>query len=152
VNVTVHGTHHTGVTVSSLDQMLSFLRELFGLVPLWILESDGPEVAAAVGLEHQRSRIALLELNDRSKVELIEYLEPGRPFDRNSNDVGSSHICFEVPDLEVAIERLTSAGATFFSSPMTIGSGGLEGWRFAYFREPMDGIVFELIQRPAADR
>ena len=141
-------THHVGITVSSLDQWLSFLSAAFSLQPSNVLSSESPEVAVAVGLTRARARIAFLELPDSSQIELIEYLEPrGRQFDRISSDIGASHVCIEVPDIDEAIVRLEAAGASFFSPPVTIKGGNLAGWRFVYFREPTDGVVLELIQR-----
>jgi catechol 2,3-dioxygenase-like lactoylglutathione lyase family enzyme len=141
-------THHVGITVSSLDQWLAFLSAGFGLQPSNLLSSDSPEVAIAVGLIHARARIAFLELPDSTQIELIEYLEPrGRQFDRISSDIGASHVCIEVSDIDEAIAHLEAAGARFFSPPVTIKGGNLVGWRFVYFREPTDGVVLELIQR-----
>jgi catechol 2,3-dioxygenase-like lactoylglutathione lyase family enzyme len=149
LKVVPSGTHHVGITVSSLERWLSFLALGFGLRPAHILSSDSPEVAAAVGLPHARANIAFVELPSGGEIELIEYLEPaGRPFDRISCDTGATHVCLEVPDIDGATGRLKAAGARFFSSAVTIKGGHLDGWRFVYFQEPTDGVTLELIEPP----
>ena len=139
--------HHIGVPVRSVERSLAWYRDLFGLEPDFVLESEGPETSAAVQLENARITAAMLTVGN-TLLELLEYHEPvGADFALRNCDVGAIHIALEVDSIAAAYDRLRARGATFSVAPTLIEEGPLEGYRFCYFRDP-DGIQFELFQRP----
>jgi len=79
-------------------------------------------------------------------VELFEYVKPepqgiaGEP-----RDVGITHVCLAVDDIDAILDRVTSAGARTFSPPVLVDTGANAGGRGVYVRDP-DGIILELFQ------
>lgn len=143
--------HHAGIPVSNLDRSLEFFRTAFGLVPTFIAEAEGEALAAAVGVLRAHSRCAFIEAPGGTSIELREYLEPiGRTHDRHNNDVGATHVCLEVDDIDHVCGALIAQGIKCLSSPMTATTGDLAGWRFVYFNDPIDGVTYELMQAPTA--
>jgi catechol 2,3-dioxygenase-like lactoylglutathione lyase family enzyme len=145
----IRGVHHIGIPVSSLDRSLAFFEQAFGLLPLFVGESSGPQLSEAVGVPDAHSRVALIEAPGGVGIELLEYVNPrGRAHDRANNDIGASHLCLQVDHIDQAASALEAHGVEFLSAPMTATTGELAGWRFAYFTDPIDGVTFELIQAP----
>jgi catechol 2,3-dioxygenase-like lactoylglutathione lyase family enzyme len=147
VTVELRGVHHVGVPVRDLQRSLAFYRDIFGIEPDFVVESEGPEVDAAVQLPDVRVTAAFLTLGN-TFLELLEYRQPvGADFALRNCDVGAVHVALEVGDVAAAHEQLRAEGIEFSSPPTLIEEGELAGHRFAYFRDH-DGIQFELFERP----
>jgi catechol 2,3-dioxygenase-like lactoylglutathione lyase family enzyme len=152
VSIEIVRIHHAGVPVSDLDRSVAFFGDVFGLTPAFVAESGGPELSHAVGVAEAHSRMAFIPLPGGSAIELLQYVNPaGRPHDRANNDVGATHVCLEVKDIEGACRQMAEQGVEFFSRPSTASAGELAGWRFVYFKDPVDDITFELMQAPVSD-
>jgi glyoxylase I family protein len=149
MSIEIKRLHHAGIPVSDLERSLAFFRDALGLTPEYRVESEGPELSRAVGVEGAHSLMAMIILPGGSAIELLQYLEPvGRPHDRDNNDAGATHICLEVADIAAACSEIARHGVEFLAEPLRAGSGALEGWQFVYFKDPVDGITFELMQAP----
>jgi catechol 2,3-dioxygenase-like lactoylglutathione lyase family enzyme len=145
--VKVSGIHHVGVPVRDIQASLAWYREIFGIEPLFVVESEGPDVSAAVQLPDARITAALLPVGN-TILELLQYHEPvGADFGLRNCDVGAIHIALQVEDIAEAHAALVARDADFSCPPTLIPEGDLAGYRFAYFRDP-DGIQFELFQLP----
>jgi catechol 2,3-dioxygenase-like lactoylglutathione lyase family enzyme len=150
--VTTGSVHHIGIPVRDLDRSLEFYKGLAGVVdPESIIEFDvwGEALSAHVGLPDAEIRIAFLPVGNNN-IELLQYRNPiGRATERANCDIGSVHVCFEVGDIAAAYEELTAQGVEFSAPPFTYGPeyGAIEGFTFAYFRDP-DGTQLELLQLP----
>jgi catechol 2,3-dioxygenase-like lactoylglutathione lyase family enzyme len=142
------GLHHIGVPVRSIERSLAWYRDIFGLEPSFVALSEGPVLDRTVGLENARLRYAMLELADAGcRLELIEYESPiGEDFALRNCDVGATHICFEVDDIDAVYDELRAKGVAFSVEPSQVLGGVLEGDRYCYFRDP-DGIQLELWER-----
>jgi len=141
---------HTGLTVRDLARSLAFYRDVLGMEVVFEQEKQGGYLAAIVGYPGAHVRMAHLAFpGDAHRLELFEYVspeprgEPGEP-----RDVGITHVCLRVDDIETLAERLEAAGAAFFSRPVAVDTGANAGGRGVYLRDP-DGIVLELFQPPA---
>ena len=146
--VRITGVQHVGIPVSSLERSLAWYRDVFGLEPEFVVESDSPETAAAVQLPGAHVTAAFLNVGN-TYIELLEYHNPiGDEFSLRNCDVGAVHVAIEVDSIDTAYARLTARGAEFSAQPATIPEGDLAGWKFAYFRDP-DRIQFELFERPS---
>ena len=141
-----NGLYHVGLTVSNLDRSLDWYKRVLGLEAEFVASGSGPELSRAVGVPDTLLRFAMIPLGN-AYLELLEYTQPkGRPFDRTNGDIGSAHVCFDVPEMQSAYTELTRRGAQFLSDPFPILGGPLDGCSFAYFRDP-DGLCLEILQR-----
>ncbi|TCC56237.1 hypothetical protein E0H73_34395 [Kribbella pittospori] len=137
--------HHVGITVRDLEASLAWYERMFGLKPEFIAQGDGPELSAAVGVPDTKLRFAFLRFGS-CVVELLHYdNEREDTFDRSNADVGSAHVCIDVPDIQQSYDDLRAKGAEFLAPPLHIGDGPLEGCAFVYFKDP-NGVTLELFQ------
>ncbi|MEU4286803.1 VOC family protein [Kribbella sp. NPDC026596] len=137
--------HHVGITVRDLEASLAWYERMFGLRPEFVAHGSGPELSAAVGVPDAKLRFAFLRFGS-CVVELLHYdNEREDTFDRSNADVGSAHVCIDVPDLQAAYDDLRGKGVEFLAPPLHIDDGPLEGCAFVYFKDP-NGVTLELFQ------
>jgi len=143
----IRGVHHTCITVRDLDRSIAFYRDLLGLELVLTEESErsSDDRSDNLGISNAKVKLAILRTGE-ARIELIEYVTAqGRDFDRQNNDVGATHIAFQVDDIEAAYHSLRDQGVRFTAPPTTIPAGPMKGWKWTYFFDP-DGISLELIQ------
>jgi lactoylglutathione lyase len=143
--------HHTGLTVAELDRSVAFYRDLLGCEILSTQEKEGGYLAAIVGYPDAHVRMAHLRVpGSEHVIELFQYLSPpGDRADVEPRNIGASHLCFIVDDLEALYDSLLGRGVTsFVSPPIEVDTGINRGGLALYLRDP-DGITVELFQ-PAA--
>ena len=74
-------------------------------------------------------------------IEIIP-MPPDNPVDLNDTKTAHIHVAFDVDDMDVAVEELTSKGVVFEGPPAFMGPN-----RLVFFRDP-DGAPLQLVQRP----
>jgi catechol 2,3-dioxygenase-like lactoylglutathione lyase family enzyme len=137
--------HHVGITVRDLEESLQWYERVFDVRPEFIAEGTGPELARAVGVPDVHLRFAFLRFGS-CVLELLCYdNERQETFDRSNADVGSAHVCIEVPDLQKAYGDLLAKGIEFLAPPLHIDDGPLAGGSFVYFKDP-NGVTLEVSQ------
>lgn len=105
---------HIAIVVSELDGAMSFWVDTLGL-PLAHVEHVADQDVDVAFLPSGDSEIELLEpIGSDSGV--ARYMEKRGP--------GVHHICFEVDDIEVMLDRLKSAKVPLIDETPTIGTGG----------------------------
>jgi catechol 2,3-dioxygenase-like lactoylglutathione lyase family enzyme len=140
---------HTGITVSSLDDALSFWVGAMGFKHLYTWDFENSSfVEQLVGVKEAAMRLAMVE----GPGHLIELLEYRSPDDRKllrprSCDVGSVHVGFYVTGVDALLARLAEAGWNALGEIQTVKSGERAGFRLVYVRGP-DGVTLEFLQRP----
>ena len=139
----INGIHHTSLSTKNLDRLVGFYRDTLKLEQLTTFNWDktGVECQTIVGLPGSQANGVFLRAGG-SLIEIFEYLKPrGRDGDptRPANDVGLTHICFDVTDIDSEYKRLVKAGVRFNSEVVTVG-GAIKS---AYGRDP-DGNIFEI--------
>ncbi len=138
--------HHVGITVRDLEASLQWYERIFGLTREFIAHGSGPALSAAVGVPDADLSFAFLRLGT-CVIELLCYAnEREDTFSRSNADVGSAHICIDVPDLQSTYGDLLANGVEFMAQPLLIDDGPLKNCSFAYFKDP-NGITLELFQR-----
>lgn len=138
-------TNHTSFTVSDVDRSITFYRDKIGLKFLSVSVRDKAFTEKASGMKGAVLKIAFLEAPDH-KLELIEYLHPpGKQLDLATNNVGASHLAFEIDNLHEMFDSLRADGYEFVSEPLQIEGGPNAGGWMAYLKDP-DGITIELQQ------
>jgi catechol 2,3-dioxygenase-like lactoylglutathione lyase family enzyme len=140
--------HHVGITVRDLEESLQWYERVFDVQREFIAHGSGPALSRAIGVPDARLSFAFLRFGS-CVVELLCYdNERQDTFDRSNADVGSAHVCIDVPDLQKAYEDLRSKGVEFFAPPLPIDDGPLKGCSFTYFTDP-NGVTLELFQSVA---
>jgi len=135
LGVVLGHVHHVGIVVRDLDQGLGLYRGRLGLVleSLHELTTDGVRAAflGAAG-----ARIELLQPT-RDDTGVARFLETRGP--------GLHHVCFEVIDLAVTLDRLAAGGAELVDSVPRRGAHGPVA-----FLHPRSGLgtLIELLEAP----
>ena len=134
--------HHYGVTVSDMETGLSFYRDTLGLSVGDRFDVESEAFSRFVGVDDADVELVFLEAAG-CDIELIEYHNPPGG-DANegvaNNDVGASHICLEVDDIQTLYDDLKDE-VTFLSPPQTLDIGVT----VVYMEDP-DGNIVELIE------
>ena len=140
---------HTGFTVRDLDRSLAFYRDVLGMEVVFEQEKQGGYLAAIVGYPGAHVRMAHLAFpGGGHRIELFQYVEPAPRGEPNEpRDVGITHVCLAVDDIDAVFGRVVEAGAAAVSDPVLVDTGANAGGRGVYVRDP-DGIVVELFQPP----
>jgi catechol 2,3-dioxygenase-like lactoylglutathione lyase family enzyme len=137
--------HHVGITVRDLESSLQWYEETFGVTREFIAHGTGPDLSAAVGVKDANLRFAFLRFGN-CVIELLCYdNERDETFERSNADVGSTHLCIDVPDLQAAYDDFQAKGIEFLAPPLYIDDGPLEGCSFVYFKDP-NGVTLELFE------
>jgi methylmalonyl-CoA/ethylmalonyl-CoA epimerase len=123
---------HVGIAVASIAAALPFYRDVLGLVPGLPETADG---ATIVSLTLGDVRVELLEPH-QSDSPVAKFLARRGP--------GIHHICYQVPDLDRALEDCRSAGYQLVDSTPRLGAGGR---RIAFVHpKATAGILLELTE------
>jgi catechol 2,3-dioxygenase-like lactoylglutathione lyase family enzyme len=137
--------HHVGITVRDLESSLQWYEQTFGVTREFIAHGTGPDLSTAVGVKDANLRFAFLRFGN-CVVELLCYdNERDEMFERSNADVGSTHVCIDVPDLQAAYDDLQGKGIEFLAPPLYIDDGPLAGCSFVYFKDP-NGVTLELFE------
>ncbi len=123
---------HVGIAVPSIAAALPFFRDVLGLEPDLAEAADGATIAS-------------LRLGD-AMVELLEPVTPDGPVARflARRGPGIHHLCYRVPDLDLALARCREAGYQLIDEVPRVGAGG----RRVAFVHPRatSGILYELTE------
>lgn len=137
----IRGVHHTSFTTQNFEGMLHFYRDLIGLTEIVKSDIQSEILDNITGI--QNAKLKNVMLNARNTViELFEYISPkGEPGDLNrpANNVGLTHVCFDVVNIFAVYKRLKEAGVEFNCEPQNFKGKVLA----TYGRDP-DGNLFEL--------
>jgi methylmalonyl-CoA/ethylmalonyl-CoA epimerase len=128
---------HVALAVNDLEAATEPYR-LLGFSPA------GDEIVAGQGV-----RVRMLEAGD-SRLELLEPTGPQTPVGRflSKQGAGIHHIALRVESLDLEMDRLKRAGASFTASGASPGHGGS---RVAFLHPAWTGgVLLELIERPSS--
>ena len=126
--------NHIGIAVKSLDETLSFYRDMLGMTYLGVEE-----------VAEQKVRVAMLEVGE-SKIELLEPTSADSPVARflEKNGPGIHHVAYEVADINSAIEHLEREGAKMIDRTPRNGAHGAS---IAFVHpKSSNGVLTELCQ------
>lgn len=145
----ITGLHHTAICVSDIERSLAFYRDLLGLKVLRQVELSDQRLDQVVGLPGARLKVAILQVgNSQERLELMQYLSPqGRPLpaELRQCDVGVTHVCFTVTDIERLSQDLVDRGVRFNSPVQTMDPTEVGTAKIVYLHDP-DGITLELLE------
>ncbi len=125
---------HVGIAVKSVDQVIAFYRDTFGLEP----EFD--EI-----VEEQRVRAVGFRLGE-SKIEFLEATDETSPIARyiSKKGEGMHHIAYGVDNIDAVLSAMKNNGARLIDEEARIGA---EGKLIAFVHpKSMNGMLVELSQ------
>ena len=142
----VIGFNHSGFVVRDLDKMVSFYRDDLGLTIDREIDSKAPTEGDHTGIPGAHRTLIFVGKGGEHALELVYYVEPESPkghLDRNQ--LGATHICFNVSDIEQLYEKLKAKGVKFVTPPVmkTNSDGSKRG--ICYCQDP-EGNWLEFIQ------
>jgi len=146
------GVHHFNLIVSDMEKSKKFYHQILGLEIALETVIEDPEFSRGVCLSETKLLATFFKLpNSSTCIEAFQYLSPsdGKPLpsDKKAHDIGWTHLCFEVEDIEKARQELEAKGVNFLTSPVTLSKAHphLPSARFCYFLGP-DNEVLEILQ------
>ncbi|MGA9348849.1 MAG: methylmalonyl-CoA epimerase [Anaerolineae bacterium] len=126
---------HIGVVVHSIEEALQVYEEALGL-----------ELNDVKEVPEQAVKVAFLPVGD-SEIELVEPLtsDSGVAKFLEKRGEGIHHICFEVDDIEAALQDLAAKGVRLIDEQPRQGAHG----RVAFLHpKSAHGVLIELIEKP----
>jgi catechol 2,3-dioxygenase-like lactoylglutathione lyase family enzyme len=146
----VEGLHHIGLTVRNIKKSFHWYSHMFGLTHGPMNEAMGEGLSKGVQLSEVRLSFSFLDIGS-TRIEFLQYHNPqGKDFELRNCDVGATHICLQVSNMESAFKTLEERGAVFNAPPVMLTDGDLAGSQWAYLRDP-DGIQLEIWAWPETD-
>ena len=144
----VTGFNHSGVVVKDLPAMIEFYCGALGLEVLREVDSVAPAGGDHTGIPGARRKLVFVGLpGDGHQLEIVQYLDP-IPSDGHlhHHQFGSSHVCFNVADLDAFYADLSGKGIRFVTEPKyrTTPDGARVG--ITYALDP-EGNYLEFIER-----
>jgi lactoylglutathione lyase len=150
----VKGLWHFSFTVSDLDRSVDFYCGLLGMQLRLRQDQVNEYTRKLVGYPDAALKVAQLSLAGTSigpsghVLELVQFVVPACPAHPPGTAFpNSAHLAFVVDDIASEYKRLTEAGVSFRSEPVSITAGANRGGASVYFLDP-DGITLELLQPP----
>ena len=124
----VTGFNHSGFVVRDIDKMVAFYTEMLGLTVAREVDSVAPPEGDHTGIPGARRKLVFVGKPEGEHVlELVHFIEPPSPDGHLERyQLGASHVCFNVDDLEGLHGELTAKGVKFVTAPK--------------FRESADGV------------
>ena len=140
--------HHHGFTVSDAERSVAFYRDLLGLELVRVSERrDLPPYDRILGHDNVVLKVAILRHPVGEFIlELVEYQNPvGQKRELDNPFIGSSHLAFEVDDVDVVYALLRDEGYGAINPPVDVERDGVAVARAMYGLDP-DGISIEIFQ------
>jgi glyoxylase I family protein len=137
--------HHTAVSCHDWDKMKAFFVDMLGFTVVGEIENrNEPLMNIVTGMHGQTCRWAMLELGGYH-IELFKWLSPeGRPSTLKQNDVGYTHIAFQIKDADEVRRRLMAAGYAPISEVQSLRDGRARPF---YCKGP-EGLYMEFVEYP----
>jgi glyoxylase I family protein len=138
--------HHTAFSCADYAAARGFFVDILGFEVVGeMLDRSGDGLDVVVGMPGARCSWAMLALGGYH-VELFKWLTPadGRMVELRQNDIGYTHICLQVRDIDEVHRRLTAAGYQPLSAP-----GNMRGGRAKpFYCKGPEGCIVEFCEYP----
>lgn len=134
---------HIGIVVSNLDKTLYFYRDILGLKIKREMLETGKYIDNLSALKGIEVKTIKMSADDGNLIELLYYeSHPRKPINRDTCDIGYSHISFTVESLDYEYKRLKEKGVKFSAPPQCSPDGYA---KVAFCKDP-DGNFIELVE------
>ena len=145
----ITGLNHTGFVVRDIDKSIAFYTDVMGLDLLRRRTATGEFISRVVGFEGAHLELAILNVGGTHNLELVQYVfPPGKKGTISRNDLGASHLAFNVDDMDEYYDTMSKKGLRFVGPPGVRemeGTGGLV--KSAYAQDPDDNWL-EFVEMP----
>lgn len=128
----------------TINHIAIVVEDLEGAQRFWVQALDLP-LERVAHMEEEGVRVAFLSA-DAGKIELVQPTDEGSGVARylQKRGPGMHHLCFEVPDIEAAMERLRSFDIELINETPRESS---DGRRYAFIHpRSTQGVLVELYQ------
>ena len=137
---------HYSHCVSDIERSRAFYTDVLGFETMAEFDFEDPLTAKVMMVPECRFKGIFMKC-DGMRIELIGFTNP--PPDamvrsRSANEVGHSHLTFNVRDLEEALDYMREKGVTIEEASRSKLAGGIE---CCVVRDP-DGFPIELVHSP----
>ena len=141
--------NHTAFTVSDLDRIIPFFRDLLGFELTSRASRDGRLIGRMTAIDGVEVEIAYVQ-GPGHRIELIQYKAPeGREVVvPRLCDAGAAHVALDVSGIEALVAASAAYGFAPVGDIIEIDAGPNKGSRVVYLRGP-DGITVEYLQKAA---
>ena len=141
--------NHSAFTVSDLDQIIPFFRDLLGFELTSRAPRDGRLIGRMTAIDDVEVEIAYVN-GPGHRIELIQYKAPAARavVVPRLCDAGAAHVALNVTGIEALVAASPAYGFTAVGEIIEIDAGPNKGSRVVYLRGP-DGITVEYIQNAA---
>ncbi len=137
--------NHTGIVVEDQRAMVDFYCGVLGLQELNRIESVAPPEGDHTGIPGAKRTLIFVGFEDGHRIELVKFHEPtSPPGHQEIPQLGTSHICFNVEDLEAIHSELSAKGVKFVTDPIFRDSKS--GRRGIVYAQDPEGNWLEFIQ------
>jgi len=129
----MYSLDHIGIAVKSLDAAKAIYEKL------------GMPVSKEETVESEQVRLVMVPVGD-TRLELLEPLSDDSVIGRfiSKRGEGLHHVSLRVPDLSVAVARLTQDGVRLVSDEIKVGAGG---HRYVFVHpSSAGGVLLELVE------
>jgi len=116
---------HVALSVSDLKQSVAFYTQIFGFRIVLEVNFSDEVIGRIIGYPSAACRMVQLE-NEGRMLELFEYSKPkGQPIpaEKNQADLGFSHICFVVDDIDTIRKKLLEQGQDIVGDKIEVRLG-----------------------------
>jgi catechol 2,3-dioxygenase-like lactoylglutathione lyase family enzyme len=142
----IRSFNHTAFTVSDLDEVIPFFRDLLGFELTSRAPRDPRLIQRMTAIGGADVEIAYVN-GPAHRIELIEYKAPA---DRGVIvprlcDSGAAHVALDVRGIEALVAASEAYGFTAVGEIIEIDAGPNQGSKVVYLRGP-DGITVEYIE------
>jgi catechol 2,3-dioxygenase-like lactoylglutathione lyase family enzyme len=140
-----NGEYHLGHCVSDRDKLMYFYGYVLGLLPYRISHRTSKEIEVGLQVPGGQTMVAFMVIEPNQAVEFYSFpvAKGKQKYELKLCDVGSTHVAFNVDDIQQTHAELKAKGAKFISKP--IHREEKSEATMAYIIDP-DGYMLELRQ------
>jgi catechol 2,3-dioxygenase-like lactoylglutathione lyase family enzyme len=137
------GIDHTAIVVANTSASLAFYCDLLGMELQQQSENFGSEQQNLSGISDVKVKISSLKASAGLGIELLEYVEPGRPIPTNTraNDLWCCRTVVTLQESDSKSQQLKVTRSPLDSNPTTLDLG----YRQSYLIQDPDGHIINPI-------
>jgi glyoxylase I family protein len=143
--------NHLNIVVADMQRTLDFYVCLLGMRQTFDVMLQGEWIEEVTGCKNAQAHcVFVMPDGGGCRIEILQYINPeGTALMPNAlpHTQGLRHFALEVTDLDSWYQKLSAAGVSFVSPPVTVPFRIVEGVqkRLCYCHDP-DGVIVELCE------